>query len=150
MYWDISIHIDEGRDAGPLANLAHYPILLGLMGIFASGWLAIFLPKPGERPGPAPIHLGGDWYAPIGGILIFLCGGFALVGFPLDDVWHRIFGQDVTLWGPTHLQLLGGAAMTLIGQAVLLTEALWSSAAGARTARASPSRRAASASAAAC
>ena len=34
---------------------------------------------------------------------------FALIGFPLDDVWHRIFGQDVTLWGPTHLMLIGGA-----------------------------------------
>ena len=125
MYWDISIHIDEGRDAGPLANIAHYPILLGLMGIFASGWLAMFLPRPGERPGPAPIRFGPDWYAPVGGVLIFVCGGFALVAFPLDDVWHRIFGQDVTLWGPTHLMLLGGAGMTLIGQAVLLTEARW-------------------------
>src|SRR6185295_4364388 len=48
---------------------------------------------------------------------------FSLVGFPLDDVWHRLFGQDVTLWGPTHLMLIGGAAMTLVGLAVLLTEA---------------------------
>src|SRR5688572_16861375 len=24
MYWDISLHIDEGRDPGPLANPAHY------------------------------------------------------------------------------------------------------------------------------
>ena len=125
MYWDISIHIDNGRDAGPLANIAHYPILLGLMGIFASGWLAIFLPPKGTRPGPAPIRLSRDWYAPVGGILIFLCGGFSLAGFPLDDVWHRIFGQDVTLWGPTHLMLLGGAAMTLIGQGILLNEGLW-------------------------
>ncbi|HEX2359289.1 MAG TPA: hypothetical protein VHH72_05700 [Solirubrobacterales bacterium] len=85
----------------------------------------MFLPRPGDRPGPAPIRFGRDWYAPVGGVLIFLCGGFALVAFPLDDVWHRIFGQDVTLWGPTHLMLLGGAGMTLIGQAVLLTEARW-------------------------
>ena len=126
MYWDISIHIDEGRDAGPLANIAHYPILLGLMGIFASGWLAILLPGSDERPGPATIRLARNWHAPVGGVLIFLCGGFSLVAFPLDDVWHRIFGQDVTLWGPTHLMLLGGAAMTLVGQAVLLTEARWS------------------------
>ena len=125
MYWDISIHIDNGRDAGPLANIAHYPILLGLMGVFAAGWLAIFLPPRGTRPGPAPIRLGSTWFAPVGGVLIFLCGGFSLVGFPLDDVWHRIFGQDVTLWGPTHLMLLGGAAMTLVGQALLLTEGLW-------------------------
>src|SRR3712207_9066800 len=30
MYWDISIHIDQGRDPGPLANPAHYFILVGL------------------------------------------------------------------------------------------------------------------------
>ena len=49
-----------------------------------------------------------------------LCGLYALIGFPLDDVWHRIFGQDVTLWGPTHLMLIGGAGLSLI--AVLLLE----------------------------
>src|SRR5438045_4035652 len=26
VYWDVSLHIDQGRDPGPLANLAHYPI----------------------------------------------------------------------------------------------------------------------------
>ena len=50
------------------------------------------------------------------------CGGFALIGFPLDDVWHRLFGQDVTLWGPTHLMLIGGASLSLVGQGVLLAE----------------------------
>ena len=49
-------------------------------------------------------------------------GGFALIGFPLDDMWHRLFGQDVTLWGPTHLMLIGGASISLIGQAILLAE----------------------------
>ena len=44
MYWDISLHIDKGRDAGPLANPAHYLILAGLFGIFAAGFLAMVLP----------------------------------------------------------------------------------------------------------
>jgi hypothetical protein len=122
MYWDISLHIDVGRDPGPLANPAHYLILAGLFGVFTAGYLAICLPK--ERPGPTAVHITGDWYAPVGGILIAACGAFALIGFPLDDVWHRLFGQDVTLWGPTHLMLIGGAAMTLIGQAVLLVEGM--------------------------
>ena len=26
---------------------------------------------------------------------------------PEDGVSHRLFGQDVTLWGPTHLILIG-------------------------------------------
>ncbi len=125
MYWDIALHIDEGRDAGPLANPAHYLILVGLFGVFAAGVTAIALPKDGERPGPRPIRITEDWYAPVGGVLMAACGAFALVGFPLDDVWHRLFGQDVTLWGPTHLMLIGGAGMALIANAVLLSEAMW-------------------------
>jgi hypothetical protein len=118
MYWDISIHIAQGRDEGPLANAAHYPIMFGLFGIFASGVLAMVLPV-GERPGPAAVRITRDWYAPVGGILMAAAGFFALLGFPFDDVWHRIFGQDVTLWGPTHLMMIGGAGLALVGFAVL-------------------------------
>ena len=119
MYWDIALHIDQGRDAGPLANPAHYLILVGLFGVFAAGVLAMAMPR--ESPGRAPsIAVGRGWQRAVGGLLMAACGAFALTGFPLDDVWHRLFGQDVTLWGPTHLMLIGGAGMTLIGQAVLL------------------------------
>jgi len=106
LMWDMSLHIDQGRDPGPLANPAHYLILLGLYGIFAAGFLALVL---GDRP--------------ISGILLAAAGTFALIGFPLDDVWHRLFGQDVTLWGPTHLIMLGGGVLSTVGVAVLLAEA---------------------------
>jgi hypothetical protein len=127
MYWDISLHIDNGRDPGPLANPAHYFILAGLFGIFTAGFIAIVLPR--ERPSEVAIRLGRDWWAPLGGVLICACGAFSLIGFPLDDIWHRLFGQDVTLWGPTHLMLIGGAAMTLVGIAVLTVEGLRANAA---------------------
>jgi hypothetical protein len=120
MYWDISLHIDNGRDPGPLANPAHYLILAGLFGIFAAGFLAIVLPE--GKPSPRAIHISGDWYAPLGGVAMLAAAAFALIGFPLDDIWHRIFGQDVTLWGPTHLMLIGGAGLTLIGTAILSVE----------------------------
>ena len=51
MYWDISLHIDNGRDAGPLANPAHYLILVGLYGTLAAGALSIAL-SGRERPAP--------------------------------------------------------------------------------------------------
>ena len=120
MYWDISLHIDQGRDPGPLANPAHYFILAGLFGIFAAGFIAMVLPA--GRPSPTAVRLTERWHAPLGGLLICACGAFSLTGFPLDDMWHRLFGQDVTLWGPTHLMLIGGAAMTLVGMAVLIIE----------------------------
>jgi hypothetical protein len=138
MYWDIALHIGVGRDEGPLANPAHYFILLGLFGIFSAGFFAVVLPR--ERPSRAAIPLGGDWYAPLGGVLICACGAFSLLGFPLDDFWHRIFGQDVTLWGPTHLMLIGGASMTLVGIAVLVVEALRFRGAGSGWREGSPMR----------
>src|SRR4051812_25909165 len=120
MYWDISLHIDNGRDPGPLANPAHYFILVGLFLAFAAGVLAVTLPE--GRPSRASIKLGKDWYAPIGGVMLLACSSFSLAGFPLDDFWHRIFGQDVTLWGPTHLMLIGGAGLSLIAHATLFVE----------------------------
>ena len=45
------------------------------------------------------VPLGGDWWAPVGGLMIAAACGARAHGFPLDDLWHRIFGQDVTLWG---------------------------------------------------
>ena len=122
MYWDVALHIDQGRDAGPLANPAHYFILLGLYGILAAGWFAIVLPRADDVRSPAALRLTGDWHVPVAGLLLTACASFALIGFPLDDVSHRLFGQDVTLWGPTHLMLLGGACLTLVGILVLVTE----------------------------
>ncbi|MFD3429100.1 hypothetical protein ACFWVM_26440 [Nocardia fluminea] len=117
--WDVSLHVGKGRDDGPLANPAHYFILVGLFFLFMAGMLAIILPLD-EKPGRAAVKITRDWYAPVGGILIAGAGLYALIGFPLDDIWHRLFGQDVTLWGPTHLMLIGGAGLSLIG--VLLLE----------------------------
>src|SRR4051812_16322303 len=120
MYWDISLHIDQGRDPGPLANPAHYLILFGLFGVFVAGFLAIIMGD--NRGGSSMVQRAPSWKIPVGGIMLFACASFSLLGFPLDDGWHRIFGQDVTLWGPTHLMLFGGAGMTLIGRASLLVE----------------------------
>src|SRR3954465_3269383 len=123
MYWDISLHIDNGRDPGPLANPAHYLILVGLYGVLVSGVMTMVLAGT-ERPSKTAIHIGGDWWAPVGGAMMAACGAFALSGFPLDDMWHRLFGQDVTLWGPTHLMLIGGASLATLGGMILLSEAV--------------------------
>jgi hypothetical protein len=115
--WDVSWHIGNGRDPGPLANPAHYFIIIGLFGVFLAGMVAIVLPF--DKPGPAPVRITSNWHAPVGGVLMAGCGLYAMTGFPLDDIWHRIFGQDVTLWGPTHLMMIGGAGLSLFATLML-------------------------------
>ncbi|MGE5718581.1 MAG: hypothetical protein ACM3XQ_01760, partial [Nocardioidaceae bacterium] len=109
LYWDVSFHIAVGRDEGPLANPAHYLIFIGLIAIFAGGALALGLAD--DRLPRRTLRLTGTWRVPMGPAIGTAVALFALLGFPLDDVWHRLFGQDVTEWGPTHVLMIGGVLM---------------------------------------
>ncbi len=111
MYWDIGYHIDHGRDQG-VFTAPHMFIVAGLQGIVLAALLH------GRMGGPAarnerrlPLRLN---MSP-GGIVMLACGGVALLGFPLDAFWHALFGEDVTLWGPTHLFMIGGAGVSTLG-----------------------------------
>lgn len=118
-YWDVATHIDNGRDPGIFANPSHYLIVAGLAGCALAGYVAILIGR--DRTSVA-VRIGPGWYAPIGGLLLFVCGGIAVMGFPLDDVWHRLFGQDVTLWSPTHVQMVGGASLSTLALWVLIVD----------------------------
>ncbi|MFN2544227.1 MAG: hypothetical protein ABR600_06610 [Actinomycetota bacterium] len=120
-YWDVSWHIDRGRDPGPFANPAHWFIFIGLGGIALAGAVSVLLGS--NKPPATAVRIGRRLCSPIGGLLLLLSGGVALLGFPLDDVWHRLFGQDVTLWGPTHIQMIAGASLATLALLVLESEA---------------------------
>lgn len=119
-YWDVATHIDSGRDPGPFANPSHYFIMFGLLGIAVAGYLGALL--GGDRQSPTAVRVRDGWSIPLGSVLLMMCGLIALAGFPLDDMWHRLFGQDVTLWGPTHIQMVGGAALSTLALWVLVVE----------------------------
>lgn len=118
-YWDVSWHIDRGRDEGAFANPAHWFIIIGLDGIAFAAILAMVL---GDDRSPSAVRITDRWKVPVGGIMLSACSLIALAGFPLDDIWHRLFGQDVTAWGPTHIQLIGGASLATLGCWALLVE----------------------------
>jgi len=118
-YWDVAWHIDKGRDDGPFSTPAHYPIIIGLLGIAIAGIASLTLDTDDHPHGVRLPKLGR---VSVGGTLLTLCGLVALAGFPLDDVWHTLFGQDVTLWGPTHIQMIGGASLATIAAWILREE----------------------------
>ncbi len=111
MYWDIGYHIDHGRDQG-VFTAPHMFIVVGLQGIVLAALLHGRMRGPearNERRLPLRLSMSP------GGIVILICGGIALLGFPLDAFWHALFGEDVTLWGPTHLFMIGGAGVSTLG-----------------------------------
>ena len=131
VWWDVPIHMQNGRDEGPLANPSHYPIFLGILGFLHAGILSIGLARD-----PLPrrtLRLSKSWRAPMGSLVILGAGLIALAGFPADDLWHRLFGQDVTEWGPTHVMMIGGAVTCCLGIPLLLAEAAQVGAPGTRT-----------------
>ena len=131
VWWDVPIHMQNGRDEGPLANPAHYPIFLGILGFAHAGILSLGLARD-----PLPrrtFRLTKSWRVPYGALVIVAAGQIALAGFPADDVWHRLFGQDVTEWGPTHVMMIGGAVTCVLGIPLLLAEAHQVGAAGTRS-----------------
>ena len=119
--WDIGYHVDNGRDDGPLGNPGHVPLLIGLFLTFAGGILAAGLADQKDAS-PAWVRIRGGWHVPLGAVILTGCMAFGMGALALDDVWHRVYGQDVTLWSPTHFIYLCGGVLTVIGMLVLLKE----------------------------
>lgn len=120
VYWDVPIHMQVGRDEGPLANPSHFPIMFGIFGFLAAGVISAGLARD-----PLPrrtFRLTPQWRVPMGTLVLLGAGAIAAVGFPADDVWHRLFGQDVTEWGPTHVMMIGGAVTCILALPLLYAE----------------------------
>jgi hypothetical protein len=124
-YWDVSWHIDLGRDK-QLFTPPHTMILIGLGAIGVSALVAILLASVQRADVGFRI---GRLHIPWSGLALGAIGGGAVMGFPLDDLWHATYGVDVTMWGPTHLIMIGGASIATVAAWMVLGEA------GARPAR---------------
>lgn len=121
-YWDIATHIDIGRERFITpAHLGIYlSVLLSAIAVALSGladhfragdsfWAAVRHPFRHLRPG---IGVAGA------GLLT------TLVAAPFDNLWHEIYGVDVTIWSPPHLLAIFGIASASLGLAVLVAPAV--------------------------
>ena len=111
--WDIQWHTLIGRDSFWIA-----PHLMTYAGVAATvvlsfGVLAATTLCPSSRADDVVRVLGltgtrGFHLATWGVALTVLAA-------PIDDLWHRLFGLDVTLWSPPHLLGLLGALINTLG-----------------------------------
>lgn len=118
MNTDIGVHIDNGRDT-TLLTPSHTIGVVAVHGMLLGALLAVVLYPQESRSG---LRLAG-WRCPYGAVFSLAAGLFTLIGFPFDFAWHEMFGEDVTLWGPSHLQLIGGGALSVLGFVILAYEA---------------------------
>lgn len=118
MYSDIGVHIDLGRDT-TLLTPSHTIGVVAVHGMLLGALLAILLYPQGNSSGLRVL----GWQCPYGAVFSIAAGLFTLIGFPFDFAWHEMFGEDVTLWGPSHLQLIGGGALSVLGFVILAFEA---------------------------
>jgi hypothetical protein len=111
--WDIAWHIDKGRDT--FFTWPHnfiYAMMLVALTVNAYGLLR------DQRDTPLHWRVGNTRLHP--GLLIgTVSAALVLVFAPADELWHRFFGLDATLWGPMHL--VGLTGFTLFSFAGLAT-----------------------------
>lgn len=61
-------------------------------------------------------YLGTERYMDTGSLWIATSGMLLfLIAAPLDQIWHRVFGLDLTTWSPTHLALFAGTELAILG-----------------------------------
>ena len=119
-YWDVAWHIDNGRDV-QLYTPSHVMILVGLGGIVYTAYLTmLFATLDKARTGFRVAMVQVPWSS----LLLLALGFGGVAAFPLDNLWHQAYGLDVTLWSPTHLQLLGGGSLATLALFLMCAEAL--------------------------
>ena len=120
LYWDVAFHIDNGRDKD-LFTPSHVMILLGLGGlVWSAGTAVVFasLDRAAVRLRIGAVRI--PWSA----VALAGLGAGGVAAFPLDNLWHEAYGVDVTLWSPTHLQLVAGGGLGPIAVWLMIREGM--------------------------
>jgi hypothetical protein len=118
-YNDVAWHVGLGRDK-ELFTAPHTGIVAGLGLILMSGIVGVLFASL-QR-----VDTALSWKAvriPWSTLPLLALGGAAVTGFPLDELWHRQFGVDVTMWSPTHMLMILGAAFVGIASWLVLADA---------------------------
>ena len=122
--WDIQWHVLIGRDSFWIAP--HLMTYAGVGLTVALSWGVLAWESLLARRG----RIGAD---DVTMRVLGLTGtrGFHLAAWgialtvlaaPIDDLWHRLFGLDVTIWSPPHLLGIMGAAVNTVGCLLIATE----------------------------
>jgi hypothetical protein len=104
--WDQMIHVRQGHT---LLATPHLIIGGGLSLYIFSGILALFILRDPRIS-----------YGERNALKLIMLGAAALpIGLIIDELWHKIFGVDMTAWSPPHVAIFFGMVSALLGLALL-------------------------------
>jgi hypothetical protein len=133
--WDIQWHILIGRDSFwiPPHVMTYAGVTLAVI-LSAGVLIRETLSSAPRRGGDARIRVLGIWGTR--GFHLAAWGiGLTILAAPIDDLWHRLFGLDVTLWSPPHLLGILGSAINT-GACLLIAREVYPGQPGLRAAAA--------------
>jgi hypothetical protein len=117
--WDIRWHVAIGRDSFWIAPHVMTYAGVALIALSSFGVLAARTWRGG---GPAPVRMLG--LAGSRGIHLAAWGiALTILAAPIDDLWHRLFGLDVTIWSPPHLLGILGSVVNSVACLLVAREA---------------------------
>jgi hypothetical protein len=128
--WDIRWHVLIGRDSFWIAPHVLIYASVALAVVVSLGVIALETARRGQAVSGA-IQLFG-LVGTRGFHLAWLGMAVVIVAAPIDDLWHRLFGPDVTLWSPPHLLGLLGAQVNTLACLLIAREA-WPTGSRTRT-----------------
>jgi hypothetical protein len=120
--WDIQWHVQIGRDSFWIA-----PHLMTYAGVstvvlVSFGLLLWETGRPVTGTGTETVRVLG--LRGTRGFHVAAWGAaLTVAAAPIDDLWHRLFGIDVTVWSPPHLLGFLGGAVSALGGFVIAREA---------------------------
>ena len=120
--WDIQWHLQIGRDSFWIAPHLMTYASVTLVVLLSFGLLAAETVRRQPGPGSLPVIRMLGLVGTRGTHLAAWGMALTVLAAPFDDLWHRLFGIDVTLWSPPHLLGLAGAAINSLGCLLLARE----------------------------
>lgn len=118
--WDIQWHVLIGRDTFWIAP--HLMTYAGVTLAVLLSWGVIAWDTALAATTPGMVRVLGlrstrGFHIAAWGIAV------TVLAAPIDDLWHRLFGLDVTLWSPPHLLGILGSIVNSLGCLLIAQEA---------------------------
>ena len=122
--WDIQWHVLIGRDSFwiPPHVMTYAGVALAVLVSFGVlAWETLTGP-PARTPDAPPVLRVLGFTGTRGFHLAAWGIALTVLAAPIDDLWHRLFGLDVTLWSPPHLLGIVGAVINSLACLVIARE----------------------------